>query len=308
MDKSLYKSDYVNAKGVRLHYLDWGGSGPVLLFIPGMGCNAYIFGEFAPRFTGQFHVLGFTRRGHGDSDHPETGYDQDTLAEDLCQFMDALHIDQAILAGHSLAYIELSRFAVMHPERVIKLVFLDAIYDRTSPENKAMMDQNPLKHLQSPGVDEVYYSFEEYVASIPKDWPALAAIWGAVMEEQARHEIEQDADGKIVDKMSDAITQAINHTVEHYEPDYTQIQAPLLSFSVLADGTDYLSSDFMTEEQKAEVLRFFNEIRMPFLKERIKRFRHIVPHAQIVIMPHGHHYCFIKQPQIVFDEMCKFLA
>jgi hypothetical protein len=42
MDKSPHKSDFVKVNGIRLHYLDWGGEGPALLFLAGMGCPAYI--------------------------------------------------------------------------------------------------------------------------------------------------------------------------------------------------------------------------------------------------------------------------
>ena len=125
MDNSPHKSDFVTVNGIRLHYLDWGGTGPILLFLPGMGCNAHIFDRFGPRlflpFTGQFHVLALTRRGHGESDHPETGYDIDTLTEDIRLFLDALKLDRVILAGHSMAGVELSHFAALHPERVLKL-------------------------------------------------------------------------------------------------------------------------------------------------------------------------------------------
>src|SRR5574338_755440 len=142
MDTSPHKSDFVNVNGTRLHYLDWGGSGEVLLFLAGLGCNAHIFDKFAPRFTDNFHVIALTRRGHGESDHPETGYDTDTLTEDIKQFMDVLGIDKAILAGHSMAHIELSHFAALYPERALKLIFLDAAYDRTSDSYKNMLAKN----------------------------------------------------------------------------------------------------------------------------------------------------------------------
>ena len=71
MDKSPHKSDFVNVNSIKLHYLDWGREGDVLLFLAGMGCNAHIFDDFAPRFTDKFHVLALTRRGHGESDHPD---------------------------------------------------------------------------------------------------------------------------------------------------------------------------------------------------------------------------------------------
>ncbi|MBP1693720.1 MAG: hypothetical protein H6Q37_1603 [Chloroflexi bacterium] len=32
MDTSPHKSDFVKVNEIRLHYLDWGGSGQVLLF------------------------------------------------------------------------------------------------------------------------------------------------------------------------------------------------------------------------------------------------------------------------------------
>src|SRR5687767_11741556 len=111
MNLSNHKSDFVNVNGIRLHYLDWGGTGSTLIFLTGMGASAYIFDKFAARFNDKFHVLALTRRGHGDSDYPETGYDADTLTEDIRQFMDHLNIEKAILAGHSLAGVELTHFA-----------------------------------------------------------------------------------------------------------------------------------------------------------------------------------------------------
>ena len=56
MDTATFKSGFVNVNGIRLHYLDWGGEGPVLLFLAGMTCSAYIFKSFAPRFADKFHA------------------------------------------------------------------------------------------------------------------------------------------------------------------------------------------------------------------------------------------------------------
>src|SRR5438093_10055413 len=141
VDKSPHKTGFVTVNGVRLHYLDWGGAGETLLFLHGMGGTAHFYDDFAPRFTNQFRVLGLTRRGHGESETAETGYDTATLVEDIRQFLDALKIRLVVLAGHSFAGDELTRFAVVHPDRVIKLVYLDAAYDRTRmPE---IMKQQP---------------------------------------------------------------------------------------------------------------------------------------------------------------------
>ena len=308
MDKFPPRSDYVDVNGIRLHYLDWGGHGPLLLFLAGMGCSAFIFSAFAPRFTDKFHVLALDRRGHGDSDYPGTGYDADILSDDQLQVLDALKIVQVILAGHSLAYIELSHFSVLYPERVLKLVYLDAVYDNTSPEYKAVMGQNPLPKMIPPWPENDPATIEDYIAISKRLYPALAAIWGEAMAEQTKHTVRVTTEGKVVDKMSDTISKAINDTFNNYVPKYSKIRAPVLSFFAIRDGSDFLSSDYMTEEQKAQVTDYFQTVLLPYRKNFTERFQRQVPHAVVVEIPNGHHYCFIKQEELVFNEMRKFLV
>ncbi len=307
MDISPHSSNFVNVNGIRLHYLDWGGTGPVLLFLAGLGCTAHIFDRFAPRFVDQFHVLALTRRGHGESDYPETGYDIDTLTEDIRQFMDALKIDQAILVGHSMASVELSHFTAVYPQRVLKLVYLDAAYDYASSGWKAMLAKNPVPRLQPPDANDDHYTIEDYTASIKRAYPGLAAIWNDVMDVEVLHSVKQTPEGKVVDKMSDAIGKALHDTLDSYSPEDSKIRVPVLSFFALQDSAYYLSADFMSEEQQAQVVEFFDTVRNPYNREWIEQFRRNVPHARIVEIPKGHHYCFIKQEELVFNEMRNFL-
>lgn len=307
MDNSSHKSDLVEVNGIRLHYLDWGGNGPILLFLAGMGCNAHIFDHFAPRFTDQCHVLALTRRGHGESDHPETGYDIDTLTQDIHLFLDKLKIDRAILAGHSMAGVEISHFAAIHPERLQGLVYLDAAFYRNSPEFKTMLEKNPLRAIQIPGQKDDHYSVQDYFASLKRAYPSLAAIWGSVIEEQGLHEITIQPDGKVVDRMSNAIECALNATLSSYEPEDGKIQAPALSFVAFPDASSFISQEYMTEAQQAQVIEFFETTRQAWLQQSMHQFHRNVPHAKIVEIPHGHHYCFISHEDLVFDEMRKFL-
>jgi len=307
MDTSAHRSDFVNVNGIRLHYLDWGSDGPVLLFLAGWGCTAHIFDRFAPRFVDKFHVLALTRRGHGESDYPETGYDVDTLTEDIQQFMDVMKVDRAILAGHSLAGIELSHFAALHPERVLKIVFLDAAYDRSSPAFKATQAKNPLYRIPRPGEHDDHYSIEEYTATIKRGYPSLAVIWSEVFDTEVEHSVKWTPEGKVVDKMTDDINKAIQAMIDTYTPEDTQIQAPVLSFFALTDSANYVAA-FMTDEQRAQVVEFFDTVRTPYDRAWIDQFQRNVPKARIVVIPRGHHYCFLQQEELVFEEMWKFLV
>src|SRR5687767_5230885 len=72
--------------GVRLNYLDCGGEGEPVLLLPGLYANADIYNDFAPRLTDRFRVLALSRRAHGRSDEPATGYEPDSLVEDIRAF------------------------------------------------------------------------------------------------------------------------------------------------------------------------------------------------------------------------------
>src|SRR4051812_29835784 len=87
LDKSSHKTGFITVNKVRLQYLDWGGKGENLLLLHGMGDTAHAYDELAPKFTNQFRVLALTRRGHGESEIPATGYDTGTLIEDIRQFL-----------------------------------------------------------------------------------------------------------------------------------------------------------------------------------------------------------------------------
>jgi non-heme chloroperoxidase len=307
LDTSAHKSDFVNVNGIRLHYLDWSGDGPTLLFLTGLGLSAHVYDKFAPRFTDKFHVIALTRRGHGDSDYPETGYDVDTLTEDVLQFMDALGIDKANLVGHSMANLELCHSAALHPERILKLVFLEANYDCTSPAYKAMIAKNPVRNIAIPGANDDHYTIEDYVAAVKRAYPSLAAIWGEVMDEDVLHAVKTSPEGKIVDRMSEAIVAAISASINSYKPEYSKIKVPVLSIFAINDGAYYLSSDYMTVEQQAQVMDFYDHVRPPLHHESIEQFRRSVPHAKIIVIPKSHHYCFFTHEELVYNEMREFL-
>src|SRR5262249_46695581 len=75
-----------------------------------------------------FRVFGITRRGFGRSSRPPSGYDVDTRARDDIRVLDQLNLRAAIFVGHSMAGDELSQLGAVYPDRVMKLVYLDA-YD-----------------------------------------------------------------------------------------------------------------------------------------------------------------------------------
>ena len=303
MDTSPHKSDIVKVNGVNLHYLDWGGEGETLLFLTGMGCSAHLFDKIAPRFTDRFRVLALTRRGQGESDYPETGYDADTLIDDILDFIDTLNTDKVILAGHSMAGLELSHFAATYLDRVTKLIYLDAAVDRR--ELKAVFENNPLKDVAPPGARKEFSSVDEYITFVKQIRPDLAQIWNESWDQSMLYELVKNPDGQFVERDTEAIAKAMMETMFKYEPEDSQIKIPVLSFFVRNDHPPF--PDYLTDEQKMKGLEYGRQIWHPLREKNINRFQAEVPHARIVEIPDGHHYCFIAQEELVYEAMQRFL-
>ncbi len=147
-DSSPHAEHVATINGVRLHYLDWGGSGEGLVFVTGYGAPAHVFDELAVRFTETFHVTAVTRRGRAPSDVPASGYDLDTLTSDLKGLIDSLRFARVHLVAHSLGGAEATRFAALYPDRVASVVYLDAALDAAAGE--AVMKESPVPSPQPP--------------------------------------------------------------------------------------------------------------------------------------------------------------
>lgn len=302
MNISPHKSNFVNVNGIRLHYLDWGGSGETLLFLTGMGSSPHDFDQIAPRFTDEFHVLALARRGQGQSESPDIGYDLDTLIDDIYDFMNSLNIEKAILAGHSFAGMELTRFTEKYPHKVLKLVYLDAAYDAKG--RFEVFENSPLKDIQPPDVKEEFESVEEYIAYIKHIRPDLAKIWIAGWDESIMDDLVKTPQGNFAEKDTSFIAKQMLDGVIKYNPKQAHIKVPVLSFVALYDP---ILPEYYTEEQKKIKSEYQHEHGLPFQKKEIAMFKNNIPQAQVIEIPDSHHYCFIAQEEFVYYEMKKFL-
>ena len=67
------KTGFVTANCIKLHYLDWGGSGDPILFLPGFNDSAHVYNQFACVLVDHCRLTDC--RGVGESDKPKDGYD-----------------------------------------------------------------------------------------------------------------------------------------------------------------------------------------------------------------------------------------
>jgi pimeloyl-ACP methyl ester carboxylesterase len=119
---------FVVANGVRHHVQRLGGgAGVPVVMLHGLlfGSVASWFFTAAPALARGRSVMLYDLRGHGLSDRPETGYDVVTMVGDLAALC-AEHAGPFDLVGHSWGALVALRYALAMPERVRRLVLVDA--------------------------------------------------------------------------------------------------------------------------------------------------------------------------------------
>ena len=265
-DTSPHKSEFVNTNGIKINYLDWGGTGDVLLLLTGFGNDAHIFDEFAPKFTDHFHVIGMTRRGWGESEKPKTGYDIETRVEDIRGLLDALKIKKANIVGHSMAGDEMTRFATVYPDRVMKLVYLDAAYDRRHADVVTLAD------------------------------PTVTPFWKRMMlEEQKSPEAAKVVVSNMPPREMWDRFRAMIHAMATFKPDYTKIEAPALAIYASSEGPPIPPN--ADEELKKKFREWWTKIVLPYNDASRSQFRREAKHGELTELKGATHYLFLGKTQ-----------
>lgn len=296
----------VEVRGIPLHYVDHGGSGPPMVFLAGLGNTAYVFDEFAPRFRDRFHVYAFTRRGFGASGHPREGYDTAGLAEDVCALMDSLRIGRAVLVGHSVAGDELTWIASAHPERVQSLVYLDAAYDRSHTKQRLLgmvfLGQLPPVPPSPNGRDR------RTRAGVQSYLERIRGVRWPMREVEATNEF--DAAGRWKRTRNSA---RVNGGILRGEapPRYRQIVSPSLCLYSTGRG---VAGDFPwvrhlfvgrgVAELKASR---FEAAQSRWERSERERVRRELPGARVIELAGANHYLFLSHPERIEAEMRTFL-
>ena len=117
---------YIEANGLRLHYLDWGGdSERVVLMLHGGSGNSHDWDRLAVDLCEKFHVLAPDQRGHGDSDWSREGYWPWQLAADLEGLVEKAGLGQFDIVSQSMGVWTAIAYAGDHSDRIRRLVLTD---------------------------------------------------------------------------------------------------------------------------------------------------------------------------------------
>jgi non-heme chloroperoxidase len=284
---------------VKLEVLDWGGSGHPLVFLAGLGDTAHAFDNFAPKFTGRYHVYGITRRGFGESSYPSPdreNYSSDRLGDDVLAVIAALNLRKPVLVGHSIAG-ELSSIDSRHPEKVSGL-YLDPGY---SAFYSGALGDTQLDLLDTRNKIEQLLPFDPTGQKQP-----IEALLATLPQ------LEKDLQSEL--RMKQAIPPLTSNSpppppqpvstgaffaIFNGERKYTRITAPCLAiFAVPDNGT--LPTD---AARHAAAVAF----ELSRSTDMSSAFAAVVPSAKVVRLPNANHYVFGSNEAEVLRAMNDFI-
>lgn len=135
-----YTTGEVEANGLTLRYLDYGGAGkPQLLCVHGGAAHAHWYDFVAADYVADFHVRSIDLRGHGDSDwKTPASYLYRDYAADLDAAVRAMGWQDFVLMGHSMGGMVSLLYAALFPGRLARLIIVDTLFD-LPPERVARL-------------------------------------------------------------------------------------------------------------------------------------------------------------------------
>lgn len=292
------------APGVSLEVIDWGGSGPPLIFLAGLGNTAHVFDNFAPKFVPKYHAYGITRRGFGASSTPapdDANYTADQLGDDVRKVMDVLGLKKPVLIGHSIGGEELSSIGSRYPDKVAGLIYLDAgyFYALYSPESSDR--ELDVKDLQS--------ALNSY----------LTAQSGSDLKSVIDNTANVLSEIRLVQKHLETFQRQLAllptppntgkmpegpfapSAIIRGEQKYTNIQVPILA--IFASPHADPSRAQMPEDRKKESISLDQQESTAQAKafEQLKS-------AKVVMLPNANHFLFFSNEQEVEKDIRDFLA
>jgi pimeloyl-ACP methyl ester carboxylesterase len=264
-----------SVNGIRLHYQQL-GQGPDVVMIHGITGNLASWHlHIAPALVNEARITTYDLRGHGYSDMPKSGYTTADMASDLGHLLDTLGIERAHIVGHSFGADVALHFAMLHPERVERLVLAEP----------AIAALNSLRERE--------------------DWPGWE-YWRSRLE-KAGVEVPKESAQDVVFLVKSSIKIP---KLFGFAKGRARRSAPLLRLmQTTSAAADYRNLSGLTLEKidqiQTPILLVYGENSV-FL-DTFEYLRNHLPNCRPIVMPASEHFAPMERPELFVVHVRDFL-
>jgi pimeloyl-ACP methyl ester carboxylesterase len=157
---------YAHVGNLQLHYVD-SGSGPLVFFLHGFPEFWYSWRHQLKALSSSYHAVAVDMRGYNLSSKPESpkSYRASEVAEDIIALADRLGAEKFSVVGHDWGGVIAWRIANRFPDRLEKLVIINAphpaIMRRELLHNpKQLLASSYILFLRLPGSERMLRAFD----------------------------------------------------------------------------------------------------------------------------------------------------
>jgi pimeloyl-ACP methyl ester carboxylesterase len=120
-------------------FVRYGGTGPAVVLLHGFGDTGVMWGPLAAQLAKTHTVIVPDLRGMGRSSKPAGGYDKKSQAADVRTVVTKLGQDRAAVVGHDIGTMVAYAYAARYPDKVDKLVVMDAPVPGIAPWDEIIL-------------------------------------------------------------------------------------------------------------------------------------------------------------------------
>lgn len=150
--KYITTNDRTTGQEIRIAYSDYGKGKPVIL-IHGWPLSREMWEyQLDDLVNAGLRVIKYDRRGFGESSKPWTGYDYNSLADDLKAVIDQLNLQDVTLVGFSMGGGEVVRYLSLYgSDHVDKAVLLSSVlpFLAKTQDNPDGVDQSVFDNIKA---------------------------------------------------------------------------------------------------------------------------------------------------------------
>lgn len=243
---------FLTFNGLKIHFREWGVPQlPALIILHGFDAHSRSWDHVAAALADRYHIIVPDIRGNGESSWAQE-YSWQLFIEDTLGLMDALNLNEAIFCGHSMGGRASYMMASRYPERVTKLIIVEAVPD----DPKIRKDDPPI---------EIYETIDETIAEAHKRQPYAD-------KDTLRHEVEHGLklleDGKWGKRFDPALYTAAWHG--QLNPG-TKLEWPALA------------------KIECSTLLIYGIHSMGKMKTQVTRMAQTIPHCELIEIPDAAH-------------------
>ncbi|MBI4055921.1 MAG: alpha/beta hydrolase [Elusimicrobia bacterium] len=257
--------------GHHLHLADWGGNGPSVMLLHGMGGHTHWWDPLIPFIGERYHMVALDFRGHGDSEWAEPPHYQiKDYISDIESAREKLGWEHFTLLGHSMGARVGLYYAELYPNRLEKIALLDFLLSRNKEEHTKFVRRKDQPQPIYPNEYEILQRFRLQ----PRGTTASPNL----IQMLAKQSIRKRKDGSWTWKFD---WRAFQLNIEPLEHLFSQISVPCL----ILRGE---KSTVMSQEDFQSAL------------QKIKQ-------SSGAEIPKSYHHITLDQPELVAKHITSFL-